>query len=159
MAGDIRTKERAIATLTTAGASLTAGSAGAANGTADLDARSGGNVPNDRRVRIEWVGQWATVTGITAGMIVAEVYAVPALDGTNFADIDSTSGASRLPSSTLVGYLETPKAPTANTNIRLVTHGIDLDPLLHRVYIRNISGQTMSANWSAKVVGVQDQYT
>ncbi|WP_273704152.1 hypothetical protein, partial [Candidatus Accumulibacter vicinus] len=97
MAGDIGSKERAIVTLTTAGASLSNNSAGAANATADLDARAGGNLARDLAVLFELTMRWATVTGIVAGTVVADLYLVPLLDGTNLPDLDLTAGASRLP--------------------------------------------------------------
>lgn len=159
MAGDIRAKERAIVTLTSSGASLTNGSAGVANGTADLDARSTGNVPDDLRVRFELTCQWATITGITAGLVVAELYLVPLLDGTNLPDIDTTAGSSRLPYSCMVTEFEVPKAPVANTNMRLISRPVDIDPFLYRPYLKNVSGQTKSANWTLRAVGVQGQYT
>lgn len=159
MAGDIRAKERAIITLTSTGASLTNGSAGLANGTADFDARSTGNAPDDLRARFELLCQWATVTGISGGILVAELYLVPALDGTNFPDVDTTAGSSRLPASCYAVAFEATKAPTANTNMRFVSAPIDIDPLLYRPYIKNISGQTISANWTVKALTAQGQYT
>lgn len=159
MAGDIRAKERSIVTLTTSGGSLTTGSAGAANGTADFDARSGGNFPDDLQAQFELVCQWATITSIVAGTIAAELYLVPLLDGTNLPDVDTTSGSSRLPYAAYVGAFECTKAPTANTNMRFVSGNIAFNPLLLRPYILNKSGQTISANWSLKAVSVQGQYT
>ena len=159
MAGDIRAKESAIVTLTSAGASLTTGSAGAANGTADFDARSAGNAADDLRAQFELTCQWGTVTGITANTVVAELYLVPALDGTNFPDIDTTSGSSVLPMATYVGPFVATKAPTASANARFVSPAVDLLPVLYRPYIKNTSGQTISANWTLKAVSAQAQYT
>lgn len=159
MAGDIRAKERAIVTLTTTGGSLTNLSAGLGNQTADFDARSTGNFPDDMQCQFELVCQWATITSIVAGTIAAELYLVPVPDGTNVPDVDTTAGASRLPYSTFVATFECPKAPTANTNMRFITGSITFNPMLYKVYIKNSSGQTISANWSLKAVGVQGQYT
>lgn len=159
MAGDIRQKERAIVTLTSTGSSLTTGSAGAANGTADFDARAAGNFADDRAAQFELTCQWGTVTGITAGTVVADLYLVPLLDGTNLPDLDTTGGSSRLPFSTYVGSFEATKAPTASTNAKFVSPIVAFNPLLLRPYILNKSGQTISANWTLKAVGVQDQYT
>lgn len=159
MPGDLRAKERAIVTLTSAGVSLTNGSAGAANGTADFDARSTGNAPDDLQAQFELTCQWATITGIAAGTVVAELYLLPILDGTNAPDIDLTGGASRLPYAALVASLEATKAPTANTNARFIAGPVFFNPLLFRPYVLNRSGQTMSANWALKVVSVQAQYT
>jgi hypothetical protein len=124
MPGDIRSKERGIVTLTTSGASLSTGSAGAANGTADFDARSTGNFPDDLQAQFELVCQWATVTSIVAGTIAAELYLVPLLDGTNPPDIDLSAGSSRLPYACFAGVFECQKAPTANTSMRFVTGNI-----------------------------------
>ncbi len=159
MAGDIRQKERAIVTLTSSGASLSNGSAGIANGTANFDARSGGNFADDFAAQFELICQWATVTGITAGTIVADLYLLPRLDGTNAPDIDTTSGTSRLPFNAYVGSFEATKAPTANTDTRFITAPVAFNPLLFVPYIIGRSGQTMSANWTLKAVGVQGQYT
>ena len=157
--GNIAAKERAIVTLTTTGASLATGSAGVANGTADFDARSTGNFPDDFQAQFELVCQWATITSIVAGTIAAELYLVPILDGTNLPDVDLTAGSSRIPFSTFVGVFECPKAPTANTNMRFVSALVSFNPLLMRPYILNRSGQTITANWSLKAVSVQGQYT
>lgn len=159
MAGDIRAKERAIVTLTSTGASLTNGSAAVANGTADFDARSSGNAPDDFEAAFELIVQWATITGITVNTAVAELYLVPILDGTNLPDIDLTAGSSALPAPTFVGVFVATKAPTANTNARFVSGAVNFNPLLYRPYILNKSGQTMTANWTLKAVSVQAQYT
>lgn len=159
MAGDIRSKERSIVTLTTTGSSITNGSAGVANATADFDARSSGNFPDDLVAQFELVCQWATITGIAAGTQVAELYLLPIPDGTNAPDIDTTSGSSRLPWASLASVFEATKAPTSNTNMRFVSAPVSFNPLLLRPYVLNRSGQTMSSNWSLKAVGVQGQYT
>ena len=160
MAGDIKTKERSAVTLTSSGASLTTGSAAAAG--TDLDARAAGgsgNVDGDLLCRFELVCQWATITGITAGTAVAELYLVPKLDGTNLPDLDLTAGTSRLPATTFVSVFEAVKAPTANTDMRFVSGLIDLFPGLYTAHVRNFSGQTISANWTLKVVAARAQYT
>lgn len=159
MAGDLRSKERAIVTLTTTGTSLTNGSAAVANTTADFDARSSGNFPDDLQAQFEFICQWATVGSIAGGTTVAELYLVPLLDGTNLPDVDLTSGTSYLPPVTFATAFTATKAPTAATNTRFISGIVSFNPLLHRPYILNRSGQTISANWSLKAVGVQGQYT
>lgn len=160
MAGNIKAKERAIITLTSTGASLTNGSAAAAGTALDLRAAGGtGNAEGDTRCRLELTCQWATITGITARTRVVELYAVPKLDGTNAPDVDTTAGASALPFTCYLDVLEAPKAPTANTNMRFVSRVLDMFPALCDVYVLNRSGQTISANWTLKVVPAQDQYT
>lgn len=160
MPGNFKTKERSIVTLTTTGASLTNGSAGAAGTALDLRSAGGtGNAEGDSRMRFELVCQWATITGITKGTRVAELYAVPKLDGTNAPDVDTTAGSSAIAFTCLADVIDASKAPTANTNMRFVSRIIDAFPALYDVYVLNRSGQTMSANWSLKVVPAQDQYT
>ena len=159
MAGNITAKERAIVTLTTTGASLSTGSAGVANGTADFDARAAGNSPDDFQAQFEFVCQWATITGITVNTAAAELYLVPLLDGTNLPDLDLTAGSSALPLSAYVGVFQCVKVPTAATNMRFVSTTVQFNPMLLRPYILNRSGQTMAANWSVRVVAVQGQYT
>ena len=159
MPGDIRSKERAIVSLANAnGASLTNGSAGAA-ATADFDARAAGNFADDFFAQFELTCQWATVTGIAANTIVAELYLVPKADGTNPPDGDTTAGSSVLPSPTYVGAFVATKTPVANTNARFVSGIVQFNPLLFTAYILNRSGQTISVNWALKAVGVQAQYT
>lgn len=157
MAGDIRQKERAIVTLTSTGASLTQGSAGAAG--TDFDARAAGNFADDMAAQFELICQWGTITGIVAGMVVADLYLIPKLDGTNLPDLDTTSGASKLPFASYVGSFEAQKTPAAATNARFTSPLVSFNPLLFTAYVVNKSGQTISANWSLKAVGVQGQYT
>ena len=159
MPGKIAAAERAIVTLTTAGASLSTGSAGVANATADFDARAGGNSPDDFQAQFEFVCQWATATGITVNTAAAELYLVPLLDGTNLPDVDLTAGSSALPLSAYAGVFQCVKVPTAATNMRFVSSTVQFNPMLLRPYILNRSGQTMTANWSVRVVAVQGQYT
>ncbi len=157
MAGNIFAKERSIITLSTTLSSMTNGSATSAGTT--LDCRSAGNSAEDFLARFELVCQWATITGIVAGTIVADLYLVPALDGTNYPDLDTTAGSSRLPLSCYAGSFEAQKAPTANTNMRFVSPVVDLEPVLYAAYVLNKSGQTISANASLKGISVQAQYS
>ena len=159
MPGDLRAKGRSIVTLTATGGALTTSSAGLGNQTADFDARTAGNFPDDLQAQFELVCQWATITTIVAGTIAAELYLVPLLDGTNLPDVDLTGGASRLPFASYAGVFECVKAPVAATNMRFIMPNISFNPMLMRPYILNRSGQTISANWSLKAVSVQGQYT
>lgn len=159
MAGDIRAKERSIVTLANAnGGSLSGGTALSAT-TADFDARAAGNFADDFAAQFELTCQWVTVTGITVNTVVAELYLVPKLDGTNLPDIDTTATTSALPAGSYVGAFVATKAPTANTNARFISGIVQFNPLLFTAYLINRSGQTISANWSLKAVGVQAQYT
>jgi hypothetical protein len=158
MVGNLFAKERAIVTLTSTGASLTNGSAGAA-ATADLDARAAGNAPDDLQCRLELTCQWATITSIVKDTLAAELYLIPKVDGTNLPTVDTTAGSSALPYITFAGPFVCTKAPTANTDMKFVSPIIDLFPELYTAYILNRSGQTISANWTLKVVSAQAQYS
>lgn len=156
MAGSILLKEQAIVTLTSTGASLTTGSAGLAG---QLDARAAGNAADMFAALFSLTAQWATATGIAAGSFVADLYLVPAIDGTNFPDIDLTAGAAYIPFTMKAGSFIASKAPTASTNALFQSAPVDLLPTLYNVYIVNKSGQTMSANWSLKALASAAQYT
>lgn len=156
--GEIFLKERAIVTLTTTGASLTDKS-GAAVGT-DMDFRSAGNFAEDWAGTFEWVGQWGTVTGIAAGTIIADIYLVPKVDGTNLPDIDLAAGASYIPYLHRVASLVASKTPTASTNFRAASNVFYVDqPMLYTAHLINRSGQTISANWALKAISTRGQYT
>lgn len=151
---DIRWKERSLITLEASGASFAA-NAQAAAGTA-LDVRAGGNAAGDMQAQFELVCQWATITGIVKGTVAARLYLMPKLDGTNAPSIDSSAGA-YLPTAAWAGNFEVPVAPTANTNLRLITGVVDLAPRLYTAHLLNSSGQAISAGWTLKVVSEQAQ--
>ena len=157
MAGNIKAKERSAITLTSTGSSLLNGSAGSAG--TDLDVRTSGNAEQDFQGQFELTCQWATITSIVKDTVAAELYLVPKLDGTNAPDVDTTAGSSALPRAAFVDVFTCVKAPTANTNMRLVTNIVNLAPRLYTAYILNKSGQTISANWTLKAVTDQAQYT
>lgn len=149
---DIRSKERAIQTVTSTGASLTGSSAAAAG---DVDFRSAGGYDGDLQAQFDLQCQWATITGIANNTVVAELYLVPKMDGTTAADVDLATGASNLPMSCLAAVLVACKAPTANTNMLFVTSVFDVSPRLYTAYIKNRSGQTITANWRLRAIGDQ----
>jgi hypothetical protein len=157
MAGNILNKEQSIITLTSTGSSLTSGSAGVAG--TQLNCVTGGNAADMLNALFTLTAQWSTVTGIAAGTTVADLFLVPAIDGTNFPDIDTTSGASYIPYTMRAGSFVAPKAPTASTNMLFQSAAVDLMPVLYNAYILNRSGQTMAANWTLKVLPAAGQYT
>jgi hypothetical protein len=157
MAGSILTKEQAIVSLTSAGAALTTGSAGLVS--TQLDCRASGNAADLFMALFSLTAQWATVTGIAAGTTIADLYLVPALDGTSFPDVDTTAGASYIPFTMRAGSFVAAKTPTANTNALFQSAMVDLMPVLYNVYILNRSGQTMAANWTLKALAAAAQYT
>ena len=157
MAGSILLKEQSILTLTSTGASLTSGSAGLAG--TQLDCRAAGNAADFFMALFSLTAQFGTVTGIAAGATIADLYLVPAIDGTNFPDIDTTAGASYIPFTLRAGSFVASKAPTASTNALFQSAPFDLMPVLYNAYIINRSGQTMSANWTLKALAAAAQYT
>lgn len=157
MAGNIFWKERAIITLTSTGASIATGTASLA--ATQLDCRAAGNAAEDLIAAFSLQCQWATITGITAGVNVADLYLVPAIDGTNFPDVNTTSGTSAIAYPLRAGSFIDALAPTASTNMLFQTGPVDLLPFLYDVYLMNVSGQTLTANWTLKVVTAQAQYS
>lgn len=128
----------------------------AAAGT-DFDARASGNAADDFRAQFQLTCQWATVTAIGNGTVVAYLYLLPKMDGTNLPAFDSTSGAAVLPGACYVGAFIATKAPTANTDMIFVTPTVDIDPRLYTAHLVNKSGQTISSNWTLKVISDQGQ--
>lgn len=159
MPGDLRAKESGLITLTTAGASVTSGSGTLANGTADLDCRSTGNTPDDLQVQFILTAAWATITGLTAGTVIGELYLLPSLDGTNFPEVDLTAGSSRFGYSAFACAFETPKQLVAATSARFASPILNLHPVLYRPYMLFRGGQTVSANWSLVAVSAAGRYT
>jgi len=161
MAGNVPFLEGAIQTITSTGAAATSGSAILAG---TLNTSSGGPSATAGKVSalFSLLAQWATVTGIAANTTIADLYLVPAIDGTNFPDVDTTAGASVIPFSYRVGSFVASKVPTANTNMLFGTASaapVELFPAIYNVYIVNRSGQPMSANWTLKAQAAGVQYT
>lgn len=157
MAGEIFSKERGAVTLTSSGASMTSGSAAAAG--TQLDCTTGGNGAEDFQGQFELTVQWATITGIVLNTVVAELYLVPKIDGTNLPDVDLTSGSSALPAPSYAGVFVAAKAPSANTDMKFITGNVQFNPFKYTAYVLNRSGQTMAVNWTLKVVSVRAQYS
>lgn len=158
--GNIFWKEQPIVTLTSALAALVNNGGGAANASANLDVRSAGNAAEMLSAIFELRVQWATVTGIAAGTIVGDLYLVPALDGTNFADVNiANASTDYIASNYRVGSFVSPLAPAASTPYRFATAAVDLFPALFKPYIINRSGQTFAVNGTLKVVAAEAQYS
>lgn len=164
MAGLIYWRERAIVTLQdrTNVTALTTGSAVRAL-TADLDVRNAGNASDDFVAMFELLCRWATITGIVAGTVIADLYLVPLLDAANVPDIDLTAGTSYLGANYRVGSFIATKTPTVNIDVRSASGQVQLFPTLYRPYILNLSGQTITTtsgtSWQLRVVSAQQQYT
>ena len=164
MAGNIFWKERSIVTLQdrTNTTAMATGS-GAAAVTADLDVRTSGNAAGDNYGVFELVVRWGTITNIIAGVIAAELYLVPLIDGTNLPDVDLTAGTSYVSPNAGAGNFIVTKAAVSATDLRIHSGPVFLLPALHRAYIINRSGQTMTTtsgtSWQLRVVTAQWQYT
>lgn len=159
MAGNLALKTGTAVTVTSSGGSTTTGTATSAG---DVDFRSGGGTAalvEEIMAFAELTAQWSTTTSIAAGTVVADLYLVPKLDGTNAADVDTTSGSSYIASNYRVGSFVSPKALSTSTNYRFATAVFDLFPGLYTAYVLNRSGQTISANWTLKVLPAEAQYT
>src|SRR6266853_3703789 len=152
MAGDIFLKEGSIFTLESSGSSLTTGTAVAATNT--FDARSGGSVGvvQNREAIFEFLCQWSSVTGISAGTVAAELYLLPSVDGTNYPDVDTTGSTSFISYPAFACNFSCSKAPTGSTNMRFHSPHIRIRPLLYKAYMLNRSGQTISATWTLKIL-------
>jgi hypothetical protein len=156
MAGTIKFQEGSILTITSG--TPAAVNSGAAALAGALDCRSGGSAADMFAALFSLTGQFATVTGIAAGTTIADLYLVPAIDGTNFPDID-TSAASYIPYTMRVGSFVAAKAPTASTNALFQSAPVELMPVLYNVYVLNRSGQTLSGSWTLKALATAAQYT
>jgi hypothetical protein len=135
-------------TLTTAGASTADGTYGAAG--TDLDVRSAGNASLLTDADFLLICQVATATGIVAGKVMADLYALPKLDATNLPQIDTTSSSSYAPPNHRIGSFYAAKAPSTNTDTYFAITGVLLKPNLYTLAIINRCGQTISANWTLK---------
>jgi hypothetical protein len=151
MAGDIFSKEGSPVSLETSGASTVTGSEIAAS-VANLDCRSAGNAAEP------FGGDFELVVGFgvapTVGVTV-DLYLVPAIDGPNFAEVDSTNH--KLQSTNYRGSFVVLKSQTATQ--RLVLEGVPLSPRLYKAYLLNNSGQTISTGWTLKAIVDRAQYS
>lgn len=82
-----------------------------------------------------------------------ECYLVPALDGSNYAEIDVTTP--RMPASLRRGFFSVLRSQTAAQ--RLIIEAIPLQPLLYKAYLWNKTGHSMSSGWTLKAVGAKTQ--
>jgi hypothetical protein len=148
MAGNIFLKEAAAVVLQNDNGASTATGLGVAVGT-NLDNRSAGNAAQNFWANFELKSAFGSAPA--AGATI-DLYLVPAVDGTNFADV--TSSIPPLPY--FVGSFNTLAQATST---RMNVLNVPLQPLLYKLYLVNASGQTMSANWGVRVVTAQEQFT
>ena len=146
MATDFGLKQGTTTAVQTSGAS-----ASLANGTAVACATA--NVANqtnlDDFATFELTGGFGSSPTLPAAL---EVYLVPANDGTNFADVNTTSGSSYLSPSQFAGLIPVALSQTASQ--RMTTSArVPLGPRLYKVYLLNRTGQTLSSGWALNVYG------
>ena len=122
--------------------------------------RAAGNGADDFFFNFELTCQFATITNIIAGTRIADLFLVPAMDATNYASTDEgTASVLNIPAENYVGGFTSHKQLVATTDYRFYSGPILIQPLLYKAFIGNRSGQTISANWTLKAIGVQGQYT
>lgn len=151
MAKEIHQLEQAIVTLQATGAGSISNNVQVACATT-LDCRSGGNAAEMFMADFELLAGFGSNPTVGAQI---NAYLVPALDGTNYADVDATNH--NMPPACLIGSFIVNKAQTAVQ--RMVILGVPLRPVLYTLYLDNQSGQTVTTStWSVKCVSSQDQY-
>lgn len=72
-----------------------------------------------------------------------ELYIIPALDGTNFADFDANFTDILAPQNCFAGSFMVRAEATASTSQRLFMKSIELPPLKFKALIRNVTGQSL----------------
>lgn len=112
------------------------------------------NQPYDNRTNLFFWGDIDLVctfgTAPTAGKIL-ELYAIPSLDGTNFADGD----ASKTPDAGLrIGAVA---VRGVNTQQRLTFRGCNLPPHKFNLVLKNGADQTISAGWTLDILPYDSQ--
>lgn len=150
--------------LSTTGVTLTSTGASVADKTASsvgvIDLRAAGttNLAQALAAYAELTCQFTTITNITVGKVVGEFYMVPAIDATNYADIDTTSGSSYISRNYLCGTFYAHKQFVTATNYRMATAPFDLFPTIYTGYVLFLAGQTVTANWTLKMMAAKGQY-
>lgn len=103
----------------------------------------------DEYVTFELVGGHASAPTIPAGH---EVYLVPALNGTDFGQVNTTTGSSYLPPSTSAGIIPVVASQTGSQRM-VGSFRVPVGPRLYKVYLLNRSGVQLSAGWTLTVYG------
>jgi hypothetical protein len=142
---DIKLKQGTTTTLEGNGSALANGAAVLAN-----DANLANQTNLDLRAMFELVGGFGVAP--VAGSAL-ELYLVPAPDGTNFADADTSTPY--LAINHYVGSFITVLAQTSAQ--RMTLDGVQLGARPYRAYLRNQSGQQLSAGWTLKAYGELEQ--
>ena len=148
MANEIFQKEQTPLVVTSSGGSL-ADQVAVSAGTADL--RSTGGGVGAFVGQAELYAKWATVTGLIARLPLCDLFFVPAIDGTNHADVDVSAGY--IPGQYRCGSFTAHMQLVSNTMYRFGTAQFPLFPTLGKFYLANRSGQTMqgSGTWTLTI--------
>ncbi len=152
MAGALLLKEIAAYTLSTSNcASISASTVTTAIGN-NFDCRSTGT--SAAAAIFELICSFNVTTGIVFNSNVADLYLIPAPDGTNFPDIDT----SHVSPNHYVGSFLAAKTPVVSTNVRFATGPIDVFPALYQAAIFAVPGP-INSSWTLKVTPAQGSYT
>lgn len=149
MAKEIHQLEQAAVTLHTAGGT-TANNVQQAASTV-LNCTAGGNAAEMFFADFELNTGFGSAPAVGA---VINLYLIPSIDGTNYADYDATNH--NMPPACFVGAFIVNKAATASQ--RMPITNVPLRPLKYTVVVDNQSAQTMSTAWVLTAVASQDQY-
>src|ERR1700719_50878 len=147
MAGNITLKQDTLTTLVSSGSTLNNGAVSSASSSFDNSSSK-----NDFWANFELNTGFAVAP--TVGNSI-ELYGVPALDGSNYADVDT--GTPNMPLSCFLGVFSVIKSQTGAQ--RMVLLGVPLMSNLYEFYLYNKSGQQMSSTWTLKVSPAYEQYT
>jgi len=96
---------------------------------------------------------------VVSGTPVADLFLVPAVDGTNFADVDIANASTDYisPQHYVGSFINDLHNPAINTSYRFATQAIDLFPLLYKPYLINRSPYTYNSNAVLKAVSAKTQ--
>ena len=160
MAGSIFWQELASSSIFTVSSAVGTTPNNSSISLGNIDCRSGGSTGLVEKfvLRAELITLWNVTTGMSVGGNAADLFLLPAIDGTNFPDFDATNtpgSASGIGPNAYVGSFIFNKAPTASTAVRMVSQEIDLYPRLYQVFLTNRSGQT---NVTSQLRVVADQF-
>ncbi len=95
-------------------------------------------------------------SAVTIGNAVA-LYLVPSEDGTNYGDVDTTSSPPTISPPAFAGVFVTVLNQTGAQKMLVTVKG--LEPVKYKVYLVNLTGQSMSSGWTLNVLTNRSQYT
>lgn len=149
MAGDIKQKYSGSSTQVQANTSAAIANGAAVALATTFDNRTGVNFAG---TFVLTTNGWGATTGIAGTTI--DLYGVPAADGTNYGEVDTTTPL--LPAPCYLGSFE---VIDTNTIQILALPSVPLPPHQLKFYIKNNTGQQMSAGWTVDLYPELEQYT